>query len=138
MGAIESPNAYTSYMAVSTAARGPFAVIGEPIVVVDLINTVAPPGSPAAGDPLPADRAAEAWWRIESARVPGGNLPDIRALHRLRAALREMIEALAGITVGRAGPDRVPIWPTCASLEDRAASGRIRNAAAGHRAARRR
>jgi predicted RNA-binding Zn ribbon-like protein len=71
-----------------------FAVIGEPIVAVDLINTVAPPGTPAADDLLPADRDAEAWWRIQRARVPDGDLPDIRALRRLRSALREVMEAL--------------------------------------------
>jgi hypothetical protein len=46
MTLIEIPNADTSHMAVSTAGRGRFAVVGEPIVAVDLINTVAAPGSP--------------------------------------------------------------------------------------------
>jgi predicted RNA-binding Zn ribbon-like protein len=77
-----------------TASRGRFAVIGEPIVAVDLINTIAPPGSPTADDLLPADRDAEAWWQIQRTRVPEGDLPDIRALRRLRSALREAIEAL--------------------------------------------
>jgi predicted RNA-binding Zn ribbon-like protein len=94
MALIEMPNAYNSDMAVSTVWRGRFAVVGEPVVAVDLIDTVAPPGSPAADDLLSADRDAEAWWRIEGARVPGGDLPDIRALRRLRSALRETIEAL--------------------------------------------
>ena len=94
MALIEIPNVYTSDMAVHTAGRGRFTVIGEPIIAVDLINTVAAPGSPTAEDLLPADRDAEAWWRIERARVPGGDLPDIQALRRLRAALRETIEAL--------------------------------------------
>ena len=77
------------------AWHGRFTVIGEPIVAVDLINTVARPGSLAADDLLTADRDAQAWWRIEGTRVPSGDLPDIRALHRLRTALRAMIEALA-------------------------------------------
>jgi predicted RNA-binding Zn ribbon-like protein len=81
-------------MAVSTAGRGRFAVAGEPIVAVDLINTVAPPGSPMAEDLLSNDRDAEAWWQIEGSRVPDGERPDIRALRRLRSALRETIEAL--------------------------------------------
>lgn len=101
MALIEIPNAYNSDMAVSTVVRGRFAVVGEPIVAVDLINTVAPPGSPAGDDLLSADRDADAWWRIERGRVPGGDLPDIRALRRLRSALREMIEALVD---GRAVP----------------------------------
>jgi predicted RNA-binding Zn ribbon-like protein len=93
MALIEIPNVYNSGTAVSTG-RGRFAVIGEPIVAVDLINTVAAPGSRARDDLLSADRGVEAWWRIVRARVPGGELPDIRALRRLRSALRDAIEAL--------------------------------------------
>jgi predicted RNA-binding Zn ribbon-like protein len=94
MALIEIPNVYDSDIAVNAGQRGRFAVIGEPVVAVDLINTVAAPGSPAADDLLSADRGAEVWWRIEAARVPAGDLPDIRALRRLRSALRDMIEAL--------------------------------------------
>jgi predicted RNA-binding Zn ribbon-like protein len=94
MTLIEIPNLYNSGAAAGRA-RGRLTVIGEPIVAVDLINTVAAPGSPVADDLLAADHAAEAWWRIEGARVPGGEPPDIRALRRLRLALRDMIEALA-------------------------------------------
>jgi predicted RNA-binding Zn ribbon-like protein len=74
--------------------RRGFALIGEPILAVDLINTVAAPGSPAGEDLLSADTGAQAWWRIQRGRVPRGDLPDTRALRRLRAALRDMIEAL--------------------------------------------
>jgi predicted RNA-binding Zn ribbon-like protein len=81
-------------MAVSGAGRGRFAIIGEPVVAVDLINTVAAPGSAAADDLLSADRSAQAWWRIERARVPAGDVPDIQALRQLRSALRDIIEAL--------------------------------------------
>ncbi len=94
MALIEIPNVYNSGTTASPAGRGRPAVIGEPIVAVDLINTVAAPGSAAPGDLLSANRGAEAWWHIEGARVPRGDLPDIRALRRLRSALRDMIEAL--------------------------------------------
>jgi predicted RNA-binding Zn ribbon-like protein len=94
MGLIEISNIYNSDMAVSAVGRGRYAVIGEPIVAVDLINTVAAPGSARGEDLLSADRGAAAWWRIEGTRVPGGDLPDIRALRRLRSALRDLIEAL--------------------------------------------
>jgi len=92
MAIIKFPNAYTADMAISTG-RNRFAVIGEPIVAVDLIDTVAAPGS-AGGDLLATDGDAQAWWRTEGARVPAGDLPDLRALRRLRSALRETIEAL--------------------------------------------
>jgi hypothetical protein len=58
MALIEIPNAYTADMAVSTG-RERFAVVGEPIVAVDLIDTITTPGSPAAGDLLSADGNAE-------------------------------------------------------------------------------
>src|SRR5262245_40244343 len=92
MAFIKFPNAYTADMAIS-AGRKRFAVAGEPIVAVDLIDTVAAPGS-AAGDLLATEGDALAWWRMEGARVPAGELPDLRALRRLRSALRETIEAL--------------------------------------------
>ena len=94
MTLIEIPNICNSEIAVSGADRGRFAIIGEPVVAVDLINTVAAPGSAVADDLLSADRGAAAWWRIERARVPAGDVPDIRALRQLRSALRDMIEAL--------------------------------------------
>jgi len=78
----------------AVADRGRFAVLGEPIVAVDLIDTIALPGSPMAADLLSDDDSAAAWWRLESARVPPGDLPGIYALRRLRVALRTAIEAL--------------------------------------------
>jgi predicted RNA-binding Zn ribbon-like protein len=94
MALIEIPNICNSDMAASGTGRGRLAIIGEPVVAVDLINTVATPGSAAADDLLSADRGAETWWRIERARVPAGDVPDIRALRQLRSALRDIIEAL--------------------------------------------
>jgi predicted RNA-binding Zn ribbon-like protein len=93
MTLIEIPNVYKAHNAASPG-RGRFAVIGEPLVAVDLINTVTAPGSRASNDLLSVDRGAEAWWRAERARVPPGDLPDTRALRRLRSALRDAIEAL--------------------------------------------
>jgi predicted RNA-binding Zn ribbon-like protein len=94
MALIEIPNVNNSDGAADSARRGRLAVIGEPVVALDLINTVAAPGSPVADDLLSADRGAQAWWRVEAARVPDGDLPDTEALRRLRSALRDMIEAL--------------------------------------------
>jgi predicted RNA-binding Zn ribbon-like protein len=94
MALIEIPNVNNSDMAAGGAGRRRLAVIGEPIVAVDLINTAAAPGSPVADDLLSAGSGAEEWWRIERARVPAGDLPDVWALRRLRSALRDMIEAL--------------------------------------------
>ena len=81
-------------MAASASGRGRIAIIGEPIVAVDLINTGAAPGSAVTDDLLSAERGAAAWWQIETESVPGGGLPDIHALRRLRSALRDVIVAL--------------------------------------------
>jgi predicted RNA-binding Zn ribbon-like protein len=94
MALIEIPYRYNSPASADAPDRGRFALIGEPIVAVDLINTVTAPGSSAGDDLLWTDRGAEAWWRLERARVPRADRPDIRALRRLRSALREIIEAL--------------------------------------------
>jgi predicted RNA-binding Zn ribbon-like protein len=93
MALIEIPNIADSGEPAS-ADRKRVAVIGEPVIGVDLINTVAAPGSPVTDDLLSADRGAQAWWRIEQARVPAGDVPGVQSLRRLRSALRETIEAL--------------------------------------------
>jgi predicted RNA-binding Zn ribbon-like protein len=94
MALIEISNIYNSDGPVSDAGRSRLAIIGEAIVAVDLINTIAAPGAAVTDDLLSASHGAEAWWRFERTRVPGGDLPDIHALRRLRSALRDMIEAL--------------------------------------------
>jgi predicted RNA-binding Zn ribbon-like protein len=94
MALIEIPNIYNSDMAARASGRSRIAIIGEPIVAVDLINTGAAPGSAVTDDLLSAERGAAAWWQIERARVPGGSLPDIHALRWLRSALRDVIVAL--------------------------------------------
>jgi predicted RNA-binding Zn ribbon-like protein len=94
MALIEISNISNSPTPASAGDRRRFALIGEPILAVDLVNTVAAPGSPAGEDLLAGDRGAEAWWRVQRARMPRGGLPDIGALHRLRSALRDMMEAL--------------------------------------------
>ena len=83
MALIEIPNVYNSDMAASASGHGRIAIIGEPIVAVDLINTGAAPGSAGTDDLLSAQRGAAAWWQIERARVPGEGLPDIHAVRRL-------------------------------------------------------
>jgi hypothetical protein len=85
MALIEIPNIGNSDMTVRAVGRGRLAVVGEPVVAVDLINTVAAPGSAVADDLLSADRGAEAWWRIEKARVPTGDVPDIIAVNPRRS-----------------------------------------------------
>ena len=130
MALIEIPNVYNCEAAASAADRRRFAVTGEPVVAVDLINTVAAPGSPVRDDLLSADRGAAAWWRIERARVPDGDLPDIRALRRLRAALRDIIVALVD---GRPAP-QAAVSDLNFFMESTPSSTRLRLTGAGLRA----
>ena len=58
MALIEIPNAYSSDMAASASGRSRLAIVGELIVAVDLINTVAVPGSAVTNDLLSAERGA--------------------------------------------------------------------------------
>ncbi len=73
-----------------------FVVGGEPLVALDLADTlmtVTDPWTDLLADPIRAD----AWWRLESPRLPPGPTPDVAATRRLRAALRELFDArLAG------------------------------------------
>jgi hypothetical protein len=93
-------------MSVSASGHRRFAVLGEPIVAVDLIDTIAPPGSPVADDLLRVGENAAAWWRHQKDRMPPGDIPDIQAVRRLRAVLREIIEAVV---------DGLPAPPAAAS-----------------------
>jgi predicted RNA-binding Zn ribbon-like protein len=90
MGLIEIPNTCNLGM----GGKGRQVVVGESIVAVDLINTVAAPGSPVPDDLLAAGGAVRAWWKTEEKRLPGGELPDVGELCRLRSALRELIGSL--------------------------------------------
>ena len=130
MGLIEITYVNSSDRAVGASGRGRFTVVGEPIVALDLINTVAAPGSAAGEDLLSADRGAGAWWRIEAARVPGGDVPDIGALRRLRLALRDLIEALVD---DRPVPQGTVSDLNC-FMQSAPASTRLRLTAAGLRA----
>jgi hypothetical protein len=51
MALIEIPNVYNSDMTARASGRGRLAIVGEPIVAVDLINTGAAPGSAVTNDP---------------------------------------------------------------------------------------
>jgi hypothetical protein len=106
MAVIEIPNAYTSDMAISTPGSERFVMVGTPIVAVEIIHTVAAPGSPAAEDLLSADRDAEAWWRIEGTRAPRQRHSGHPRPAPAARDLRETIEALV---------DRRPVPPAAVS-----------------------
>jgi predicted RNA-binding Zn ribbon-like protein len=76
--------------------RHGYPIGGEPSVALDLVDTVAnahtAPTDLLVGDP-------DAWWALQSGRLPDTVSPDARATERLRASLREAFE---GVIDGRA------------------------------------
>ena len=74
---------------------------GEPLVAVDLADTVMTAVRPAE-DLIASAEAAEKWWRLEASVLPAGPMPALSALRRLRTAVRDLLDAqLEG---GEAGP----------------------------------
>jgi predicted RNA-binding Zn ribbon-like protein len=70
-----------------------FSMGGEPLVSIDLVDTVARKTQPPF-DMLAGEGSADAWWALESGRLPNAPTPDPIATRRLRDALREVFEAL--------------------------------------------
>jgi predicted RNA-binding Zn ribbon-like protein len=69
-----------------------FPMGGEPLVALDLVDTlitaVEPPGDVIA-DP---ERAAR-WWALEAGRLPDAPRPEDGATRRLRAAIRDLFDS---------------------------------------------
>ncbi|MEU4092903.1 ABATE domain-containing protein [Streptomyces sp. NPDC026673] len=69
-----------------------FPMGGEPLVVLDLADTVMTTRRPVT-DLIGTAAAAAAWWGIQARRLPRGPAPDAVATRRLRAAVREAFDA---------------------------------------------
>ncbi|MDX3072720.1 CGNR zinc finger domain-containing protein [Streptomyces sp. MI02-7b] len=69
-----------------------FPMGGEPLVALDLADTVMMVAEPPVDLMEPASAAA-AWWEIQSRRLPPGPAPAPVAARRLRAAIREVLDA---------------------------------------------
>jgi predicted RNA-binding Zn ribbon-like protein len=69
-----------------------FPMGGEPLVALDLVDTrmlVTDPPQDLIADPA----TAEAWWRLQSSRLPDGPPPGLPATQRLRTAIRDLFDA---------------------------------------------
>jgi predicted RNA-binding Zn ribbon-like protein len=64
----------------------------EPLVALDLVDTLMTAGDTPT-DLIESTEATEAWWRLESPRLPEGPLPDAPATRRLRSAIRDVFDA---------------------------------------------
>ncbi|GIF49531.1 putative RNA-binding Zn ribbon-like protein [Asanoa ferruginea] len=72
--------------------RAGFPMGGEPLVALDLVDTkmlVTDPPTDLIADPT----TAQAWWRLQASRLPGGPAPDLPATRRLRTAIRDLFDA---------------------------------------------
>lgn len=73
-----------------------FPMGGEPLVAVDLADTVMlaaePPLDLLAG-PGAATDPVTIWWRLQERRLPAGPVPDAASTRRLRDAIRDLFDA---------------------------------------------
>lgn len=72
--------------------RAGFPMGGEPLVALDLVDTLMTAVTPQQDLLAAADRS-EAWWALQSARLPESATPDPAAARRLRAAIRDLFDA---------------------------------------------
>jgi predicted RNA-binding Zn ribbon-like protein len=72
--------------------RAGFPMGGEPLVALDLVDTLITIGD-GPTDLIGSDAALATWWGIESMRLPRGPMPDPPALRRLRSAIRDVLDA---------------------------------------------
>jgi predicted RNA-binding Zn ribbon-like protein len=72
--------------------RAHFPMGGEPLVALDLTDTLITVTDPPT-DLLDAPGRTEAWWQLQATRLPDGPVPDAAAARRLRAAIRDLLDA---------------------------------------------
>jgi predicted RNA-binding Zn ribbon-like protein len=69
-----------------------FPVGGEPLLALDLVDTLMTAADPPTDLLADAAQAGE-WWRLQSSRLPGAPPPDPLTTRRLRAAVRDLFDA---------------------------------------------
>ncbi len=69
-----------------------FPMGGEPLVALDLADTVLLRADPPV-DLIADPERGRTWWALQAPRLPAGPLPDPAATGRLRAAIREVLDA---------------------------------------------
>lgn len=72
--------------------RAGFPVGGEPLVALDLADTLITVTDPHT-DLLSDQERAAAWWAVQAPRLPEGPVPDPAATRRLRGAIRDVLDA---------------------------------------------
>lgn len=72
--------------------RAGFVVGGEPLVALDLVDTVMLATDPPT-DLFDSPERITAWWATQADRLPAGPVPDLAATRRLRTAIRDLFDA---------------------------------------------
>lgn len=72
--------------------RQGFPMGGEPLVALDLVDTLMTAVDPSVDLIESAERRAQ-WWEIELTRLPESPVPDPIATRRLRTAIRDLFDA---------------------------------------------
>lgn len=65
---------------------------GEPLVALDLADTLMTVTEPVT-DLIGTPEASATWWALQSGSLPPGPVPDPAAVRRLRAAIRDVLDA---------------------------------------------
>jgi predicted RNA-binding Zn ribbon-like protein len=71
---------------------GGFPMGGEPLVAIDLVDTLMTAADPSVDLLTEPDRSAW-WWDLQAARLPESPKPEPAAARRLRAAIRDLLDA---------------------------------------------
>jgi predicted RNA-binding Zn ribbon-like protein len=74
----------------------------DPLVAIDLANTLITVTDPAQ-DLIEDDDRAGAWWALEAPRLPSAPAPSAVALRSLRTPIRELLDAVVAGETGSAG-----------------------------------
>ncbi|MFJ9759595.1 CGNR zinc finger domain-containing protein [Streptomyces sp. NPDC101149] len=79
-------------VSVEAMQRAGFPMGGEPLVAVDLADTLMTAVRPTE-DLIASAEAAETWWQLEATGLPAGPMPEPAVLRRLRTAVRDLLDA---------------------------------------------
>jgi predicted RNA-binding Zn ribbon-like protein len=82
----------TIYLGLDEMQEAGFPMGGEPLVALDLVDTLMTVSSPPT-DLIGPSAAHDRWWTLESRRLPPGPVPAPAATRRLRAAIRDIFDA---------------------------------------------
>ena len=69
-----------------------FPMGAEPLVALDLVDTIITVADPPMDLIADADQASR-WWHLQAGRLPEGPAPDLAATRRLRTAIRDLFDA---------------------------------------------